>query len=173
MNWSSCGTACAALVLLTACAAGDSATDTASAPSTAPSATATATTSTASTPSPTAAPEAEPTATRTTPPPSSTADCASIATYEGSATCLYDAFRGQDQGAASRHASPEALEALFALGGYPTDDQWTFEGCSSGRETSPSSGVACHYVIPGEVHPVYVELAMRDDFVVERVQSIG
>lgn len=65
------------------------------------------------------------------------------------------------------------MEAAFALGGYPTDDQWTFEGCGAPRETTPSSDVSCQYLIPGEVHPVSLEMAMRADFVVERVQSIG
>ena len=166
------GTACAAILLLSACAGGGG-TDVASAPSPAPSATSTPTPSTVGTPSPTAAPTGEPTATPTATPADGTPACGQVDSYEVSATCLYDAFRRQDREAASRYAAPAAVESLFTLGGYPTDDQWAFEGCSAGRETSPSSGVACHFLIPGEVHPVHVELAMRADFAVERVLSIG
>lgn len=74
---------------------------------------------------------------------------------------------------AAAYATPTAVEAMFSLGGYPTDEQWTFEGCGAPLEANPSSGVSCQYHIPGEVHPVYVELAMREDFVVESVHSIG
>ena len=87
--------------------------------------------------------------------------------------CLYQAFQADERETAATSAAPAAVEDLFALGGYPTDDQWTFEGCGAPRETTPSSGVSCHYLIPGDVHPVSVELAMRGDFVVESVQTIG
>lgn len=159
--------ACTTLALLTGCGTSGSGQDVATGVTAGPSAT-----SGATSPSPAETSMATP-GPASVQPTSDGADCGEPSSYEGTAKCLYEAFREQDQQAASRYATPDAVEAMFALGGYPTDDQWQFDGCDSGRETSPSSGAACHYLIPGEVHPVYVEMAMRDDHVVEQVQSIG
>lgn len=160
--------ACTGLVLLTACGTSDGGQVVATGATTAPSATSAAA---SSTPAQAFVPIPSPTVSVL--PPSDDADCGGPSSSEGTAQCLYGAFREQDQQAASRYATPDAVEALFALGGYPTDDQWQFDGCDSGRESSPSRGAVCHYLIPGDVHPVYVEMAMRDDYVVEQVQSIG
>ena len=160
--------ACTALLLLTACGTSNSGQEAATGFTAAPSATSTAA---SQTPAQSSVPTRSPTlSVQAT---SDGAECGDPSSYERTAKCLHEAFRDQDRQAASRYATPDAVEAMFALGGYPTDDQWQFDGCDSGRETSPSSGVACHYLIPGEVHPVYVEMVMRDDYVVEQVRSIG
>lgn len=93
--------------------------------------------------------------------------------HEESAECLYEAFLADDRELAESYATATAVDQMFELGGFPEDDRWTFEECGSPRETTPSSGVACHFTIPGDVHDVYVEMQMRDDYVVEAVQSIG
>lgn len=41
------------------------------------------------------------------------------------------------------------------------------------EHTQPSSGVACRYFIPGDVHGVIVEIAMAQGGSAEAVVSIG
>lgn len=95
--------------------------------------------------------------------------------HERSAQCLYAAFVTDDRDVAATYATTEAVEETFRLGGYATDAQWEFEECGAPRESQPSSGVACHYRIriPGQPHGVYVEMLMREDFIVEDVVSVG
>lgn len=122
-------------------------------------------------------PSAPPTEATAAPTPDDTSECSAAATpasHEQSARCVYEAMLDGDRDTAAAYATPEAVERVFELSGYPTDDQWSFDGCDSSHlVTTPTSDVSCNYYIPGDIHGVDVEMAMRDDFVVEAVQTIG
>lgn len=157
-------TTCISVVLLTACGPTGGSQDVASGPSASPSAT-----SVVTSPSPSATSASSP-----SPSPQGAEDgeCREAASYEETAGCLYDAFLAQDQQEASRYATSEAVEALFAMSDYKPD-QWTFHGCDDSGDFYYKPAKVCHFQIPYEVHPTYVQLAMSSSYKVEQVQTIG